>query len=480
MSPLRLRHDRSHTKIVATLGPASSSKEVLERLFEEGIDVCRLNFSHGSHADHLKLITLINEINEENGTYVAMLADLQGPKLRVGKMEKNGVELIDGQEFRLVNKPCTGTAEKAYMSYALLARDATIGEQILVDDGKICLEVTGTNGKDEVSTKVINGGVLSSNKGVNLPDTKISLPSLSDKDIKDANFALEQGIDWIALSFVRSVTDILELKEIIKRSKRPHARVIAKIEKPEALKEIDQIIDMSDGIMVARGDLGVEVPFDQVPLIQKDLVSKCIKRSKPVIIATQMMESMITNFRPTRAEANDVGNAVLDGADALMLSGETSVGKYPAEVVRSMQKIIDTTETGYNYFRNNPPREFSRTFLADSICYAACSIAEQTNARAIITFTYSGYTALRIASHRPAASIFAFTDNRRVIRKLSLIWGVRTYYSELFASIDEYIEVSIRRLREINLVQDDDVIIHVGSTPTNERGRTNIVKLSYV
>lgn len=480
MSPLRLRHERSHTKVVATLGPASSSKKVLEGLFEEGIDVCRLNFSHGSHADHLKLIKLIKEINEENGTNVAMLADLQGPKLRIGEMENDGALLEDGQMFLLVNKPCTGSSRKAYMSYPLLAKDVKPGERILVDDGKICLEVTDTNGKDEVTARVISGGLLSSRKGVNLPQTKISLPSLTEKDIADANFALEQGIDWIALSFVRSVTDILELKELIKRSKRPHARVIAKIEKPEALDEIDQIIDMSDGIMVARGDLGVEVPFDQVPLIQKDLVKKCIGRSKPVIVATQMMESMIHNFRPTRAEANDVGNAVLDGADALMLSGETSVGKYPVEVVRSMQKIIDATERGYDYFRKNPPREFSRTFLADSICYAACNLAEQTQAKAIITFTYSGYTALRIASHRPEASIFAFTDNHRVIRKLSLVWGIRAYYSEIFASIDEYIEDSIRRLKEMKLIQEEDVVIHVGSTPTLERGRTNIVKLSYV
>ncbi len=480
MSPLKFRHERSHTKIIATLGPASSSKTVLEKLYEEGIDVCRLNFSHGSHEEHLKTINLIKEINEENGTNVAMLADLQGPKLRIGDVENNGVELVNGKSFRLVNKPCTGTAEQAYMSYKFLARDVKAGEEILVDDGKICLEVTGTNGRDEVTTKVIAGGILSSKKGVNLPQTKISLPSLTDKDIEDAAFALEQGIDWIALSFVRSVTDILELKELIKHSKRPHARVIAKIEKPEALKEIDQIIDMSDGIMVARGDLGVEVPFDQVPLIQKDLVSKCISRSKPVIIATQMMESMITNFRPTRAEANDVGNAVLDGADALMLSGETSVGKYPATVVQSMQKVIDATEKGYNYFRKNPPREFSRTFLSDSICYAACSMAEQTHAKAIITYTYSGYTALRISSHRPSASIFAFTDNRRVIRKLSLVWGIRAYYAEAYASIDEYIEQSIQRLKEMDLIQEDDVLIHVGSTPALERGRTNIVRLSYV
>ncbi len=480
MSPLKLRHERSHTKVVATLGPACASKQVLEGMFEEGIDVCRLNFSHGSHEDHLKTINLIKEINEENGTYVAMLADLQGPKLRIGRMENDGVELVNGQTFRLVKTKCTGTSEKAYMSYPMLARDVTVGEHILMDDGKICLEVTDTNGKDEVTTRIISGGRLSSNKGVNLPHTRISLPSLTEKDILDANFALEQGIDWIALSFVRKVTDILELKELIKRSKRPHARVIAKIEKPEALNDIDQIIDMSDGIMVARGDLGVEVPFDQVPLIQKDLVSKCIQRSKPVIVATQMMESMITSFRPTRAEANDVGNAVLDGADALMLSGETSVGKYPVEVVRSMQKIIDATEKGYRYFRNNPPREFTRTFLADSICYAACSMAEQTRAKAIVTFTYSGYTALRIASHRPAASIFAFTDNIRIIRKLSLVWGIRAYYSELFASIDDYFDHSINHLKELGLIHDDDVVIHVGSTPTPERGRTNIVKLSYV
>ncbi len=479
MSPLKFRHDRSHTKVIATLGPASAPKEVLEGLFEEGIDVCRLNFSHGSHEDHLKMINLIKEINEENGCNVAMLADLQGPKLRIGDMKK-GTDLEDGQVFKLVNKPLTGNEEKAYLSYAPLAKDVETGEQILVDDGKICLEVTGTNGKDEVTTKVISGGVLSSKKGVNLPHTKISLPSLTEKDIADAKFALDHGIDWIALSFVRGVTDILELKELIKHSKRPHARVIAKIEKPEALKEIDQIIDMSDAIMVARGDLGVEVPFDQVPLIQKNIVSKCISRSKPVIIATQMMESMITNFRPTRAEANDVGNAVLDGADALMLSGETSVGKYPVGVVKSMQKIIDSTETGYNYFRKNLPREFTRTFLADSICYSACQMAEQTKAKAIITYTYSGYTALRIASHRPDALIFAFTDNRRVIRKLSLVWGIRAYYAESYKSIDEYIIESIRHLKELDLLQEDDVVIHVGSSPTNERGRTNILKLGYV
>jgi len=480
MSQLTFRHERSHTKVIATLGPASSSREVLEKLFEEGIDVCRLNFSHGSHEDHLKTIKLIKKINAENESTVAILADLQGPKLRIGDMENNGVELEDGSSFSFVSEPCIGDARKAYMSYTQLPADVKIGEKIMVDDGKIQLEVTGTNGKDEVKMKVISGGILSSKKGVNLPDTEVSLPSLTEKDIADAHFALSHEIDWIALSFVRSVTDLLEIKELIKHSKLPTARVVAKIEKPEALKEIDPIIDMADAVMVARGDLGVEVPFDQVPLIQKNLVAKCIAKSKPVIIATQMMESMITNFRPTRAEANDVGNAVLDGADALMLSGETSVGKYPVQVVRSMQQIIDATEKGYDFFRSNPPREFSRTYLSDSICFSACKMAEQTDAKAIIVFTHSGYTAYRIASHRPEANIFAFTDNKRIINKLSLVWGVRTYFSETFKSIDEATNQSIERLLKLNLIQEEDVVIHVGSTPVPERGRTNMIKLSYV
>jgi pyruvate kinase len=480
MSPLKFRHERSHTKVVATLGPASTSRDVLERLFEEGIDVCRLNFSHGSHDDHLKTIRLIKKINEENNSAIAILADLQGPKLRVGEMENNGAELLEGSVFTLVNKSCVGNAMKAYMSYTPLPRDVKVGEQILLDDGKIELEVTGTNGRDEVKLKVVSGGILSSNKGVNLPDTAISLPSLTEKDITDVRFALSHEIDWIALSFVRSVTDLLDLKERIKQSEWPVAKVVAKIEKPEALKEIDQIIDMSDAVMVARGDLGVEVPFDQVPLIQKELVDKCIAKSKPVIIATQMMESMITSSRPTRAEANDVGNAVLDGADALMLSGETSIGKYPVQVVRSMQKIIDATEKGFDFFRSNPPREFSRTFLSDSICYSACKMAEQAKARAIIAFTHSGYTAYRVASHRPESSIFAFTDNKQIINKLSLVWGVRAYFSEAFKNIDDAITGSIERLLEMNLIQEEDVVIHVGSTPVLERGRTNMIKLSYV
>lgn len=475
-----MRNQRSHTKVVATIGPASAKEEILSKMFEEGIDVCRLNFSHGSHEDHLKSIQLINELNGRFSSNVAILADLQGPKLRIGEVENNAVNLVDGEELLFVNTPCTGNKDRVYMSYERLAADVRVGEKILVDDGKIMLQVIDTNGKDQVRLKIISGGILSSKKGVNLPNTKVSLPSLTEKDKKDARFALEHEVDWIALSFVRSVNDILEIKELIKKSKKPAARVIAKIEKPEAISEIDQIIDMTDGIMVARGDLGVEVPFDQVPLIQKEIVSKCIIRAKPVIVATQMMESMITNFRPTRAEANDVANAVLDGADALMLSGETSAGKYPVEVVNSMQKIIDWTEKGYHFHRHNPPREFSRTFLSDSICFNACNMAEQSKARAIITFTHSGYTAFQIASHRPKSEIFAFTDNERIIRKLSLVWGVMSFHSRVFNNIDDYISYSIEQLLKKKLIHEEDVVIHVGSTPILERGRTNMIKLSYV
>jgi pyruvate kinase len=366
------------------------------------------------------------------------------------------------------------------MSYELLPRDVKIGEIILIDDGKIKLEVIDTNLKDTVTTRVIYGGILSSKKGVNLPNTKVSLPSLTEKDIEDAIFALEHNVDWIALSFVRSVNDIIDLRKLIKQSKK-NTRIVAKIEKPEAIDEIDQIIDMTDAIMVARGDLGVEVDFDRVPMLQKLIVDKCINQSKPVIIATQMMESMITNFRPTRAEATDVANAVLDGADTLMLSGETSTGKFPVGVIQSMQKIIDWTEAnGYKYFRNHPPKEFSRTFLPDSICYNACAMAEQTQAKAILTFTHSGYTAFRISSYRPKAGIFAFTMNKSLLPVLSLVWGVRSFYSDDYQNMEDYINHSIKFLLEKKHIQHGDVIVSVGSMPLLERGKTNMLKLIYI
>ncbi len=474
-----MKNINSQTKVVATIGPSSSSKEILKSIIKQGVDVCRLNFSHGKQEDHLMVIKNILEINTELKTNVAILADLQGPKIRIGEVEGNRVELKEGSEISFVTEPCLGTAEKLYLSYQEFPQDVKVGDAILVDDGKIKLEVLSTNRKDKVTAKVIFGGILSSKKGVNLPNTKISMPSLTEKDINDAIFALENGVDWIALSFVRSAGDLIQLKDIIKQQKK-NASIIAKIEKPEALADIDNIIDISNGIMVARGDLGVEVPFDQVPLIQKDLVTRCIAKAKPVIIATQMLESMITNFRPTRAEANDVANAVFDGADALMLSAETSAGKYPVEAVNAMQRIIDWSEKGFEFNRETLPLFNTRTFLPDSICLNSCRLASQTNAKAIVTFTNSGYTAYKISSYRPKAAIYAFTRNPALLRKLSLLWGVKAFYFENRDKIDDAINYSIEVLKSESLLKDNDVVIHAGSTPFEERGQTNMIKVSYV
>lgn len=472
-----MTNKNSRTKIIATLGPATSSKETLIKLTDEGVDVFRLNFSHSSREDYLKLINLIKEINAEKGINTAILADLQGPKLRIGEIENNYIDLMEGDIITFVAEKCMGSKEKIYMSYKEFSGDVKVGEIILIDDGKLKLEVVETNKKDMVKARVIYGGPLSSRKGVNLPDTKVSLPCLTDNDILNANFALEHGVDWIALSFVRKASDIADLKELIKK-KNGHAGVIAKIEKPEALKEIDAIIDIADGIMVARGDLGVEVSFDEVPLIQKKIVNKCIARSKPVIIATQMMESMIINFRPTRAEATDVANAVLDGADALMLSGETSVGKYPVETIQSMQRIINYTESnGSPFNRMYEPLPGTSSFMPDSICFNAAQLEKQMKSAAIVAFTHSGYTALHISSYRPRAKIFAFTNNEKLVRKMSLIWGVETYYTT-YEQIDEAIAETTRKLKELYKVKEGDTLIHVGSIPLNLHGHTNMLKVS--
>jgi pyruvate kinase len=470
----------SKTKIVATLGPASSSKEIMKRMINEGVDVFRINFSHSTKEEFLKMINMIRELNIEGSTHVSVLADLQGPKLRIGEIENNHLDLVAGDIITFVSEKCVGNRKHVYMSYLEFPQDVKKGEMILIDDGKIKLEVTETNKRDTVKARVIFGGVLSSHKGVNLPNTKVSLPCLTDEDILNAVYAIVQDVDWIALSFVRKASDVLELKKLI-REHKGHAGVIAKIEKPEALQEIDQIIEQADGIMVARGDLGVEMPFDEIPLIQKQIIEKCIRHSKPVIVATQMMESMITNYTPTRAEATDVANAVLDGADALMLSGETSVGKYPVETIYSMQKIIYYTEAcgdpcNKKYF----PVEGASTFLADTICYNASTLAKEVKAKAIITFTHSGYTAFRISSHRPETDIFAFTNNRRLLQYLSLVWGVKVFYMQSFEQMEEAIRESIRILKENDLLAAGDCVVHVGSSPFNEHGKTNILKVSNI
>lgn len=474
------RYKESQTKIIATVGPACSNKEVMRKMILEGVNIFRLNFSHGAHEDHGKVIKTLKELKSELGTHFAILADLQGPKLRIGDIENKSVELVKDATIRLVTEECLGNSNRVYMSYKPFPMDVMPGETILIDDGKLKLEVIETNRKDEVIAKVVNGGTLSSRKGVNLPNTRISLPSLTKKDIADVNYVLDFDIEWVALSFVRSVTDIIDLKGLIRRKKK-QTRVIAKIEKPEALKDIDNIIDLADGIMIARGDLGVEVPFDQVPILQKQIASKCIAAAKPVIIATQMMETMIENYRPTRAEANDVANAVVDLADALMLSGETSVGKYPVEVVRSMQKVIDATEgKGFVLKSDNKPEVGTVNYLPDVVCYNACKMADLTGAKGIVVFTYGGTTAYKIASHRPNSKIFAFTQSETAIDQLALAWGVRTFKLNPEASINDAIEHATEILKKHGFVKQDDVLVYVGSIPMRERGKTNNMKIAIV
>lgn len=468
------------TKIVATIGPASSSKSVLKELILAGVDVCRLNLSHGSYSHHLEVFRNIREINREQELHTAILVDLQGPKLRIGEIEGGSVTLTDGSSLLFSTNECIGNSGKVFITYKEFPRDVKVGDKVLIDDGKIQLRVTVSNGTDEVQATVVHGGMLSSRKGVNLPNTRISLPSITPKDMEDLRFALENNVDWIGLSFVRSARDIVELKKIILSSGKK-ARVIAKIEKPEALSDIDSIIRETDALMVARGDLGVELPMYEVPLIQKMLVNKCIKASKPVIIATQMMESMIQNFSPTRAEVSDVANSVLDGTDAVMLSGETSVGAYPIKVVETMRNIITSVEQkAYPYNRDHKPDITSDTYISDSVCYHACVMASQAEASAITGITRSGYTAFKVASQRPRADILIFTDNKALLPVLSLVWGVRGYYYDRSISTDDTIHELQEILKEKKLVRSDDIIVNLASIPLGEQGRTNMIKLGRV
>ena len=468
------------TKIVATIGPSSSSKEVLKEMILAGLNVCRLNFSHGAYEDHSEVIENIRSLNDELGLNVAILADLQGPKIRTGEMQKSGVHLDVNQTVLVQTDPVEGTEKVFSINYSRLPEDVKKGELILLDDGKLMLEVTKTDRKKQITCKVIQGGMLSSNKGVNFPNTRISMPSLTEKDEKDLSFAIEQDVDWIGLSFVRSARDMIDLKHKIS-SAGAKAKVIAKIEKPEALECIDDIINESDGIMVARGDLGVEIPFQNVPLTQKMLIDKGIKYAKPVIVATQMMESMITQMTPTRAEVNDVANAVLDGADAVMLSGETSVGKYPVEVISTMSRIVCEMESHDGiYYKEEPPEKNKERFISDSICYNSCRLAQRVDVDAIITMSFSGYTAYKIASQRPKANIFVFTSNRKILTQLNLVWGVRAFYYNKQISTDHTIADIKYIMKSEKHLKKGDLIINIASIPLEELGSSNMLKLSHV
>jgi pyruvate kinase len=471
-----------NTKIVATVGPACSSYENLLALTQAGVDVFRLNFSHGSHEDHLKVIQHIQKINITFNTHISVLADLQGPKLRVGKIQDNALPLESGDIITLVSEEVIGTREKIYMSYEQFAEDCEVGERIMMDDGKLVFEVVETNKKDTVKLKCLYGGVLSSNKGVNLPDTNVKLPCLTEKDLVDLAFILTQPVNWIALSFVRRAEDIEELRAHIDAAEHP-ARIIAKIEKPEAIRNLRDIVKATNGVMVARGDLGVEMPIERLPMVQKEIVSMCIQYARPVIVATQMMDSMITNPSPTRAEVTDVANAVLDGADAVMLSAETSVGKHPVLVVEAMTRIIAEAEKHYwpqIEMRRPVPVPKARTFHSDVIVFNACRVAEEIGAKAIVGTTTSGYTAYKVSSFRPKARIYVFSDRLHNLNTMNLLWGVECFYYDKFTTTDETFNDCTEILKHAGVVVAGDVIVNTGSMPLERRHRTNMLKVTVV
>ena len=468
------------TKIIATFGPACSDKAMMEAMISAGVDVFRFNMSHGKHADHLDGFNKIREINKEHGLNIAILADLQGPKIRIGQVRDNMEVLENDQMVEITNVPCVSTFKKLYISYDHLPQEVEPGDAILIDDGKVELRVVDTNRKDLINARVIVGGKISNNKGVNLPDTKTTVPALTDKDRKDLEFAMKHGANWIALSFVRSPKDVHELKEII-GSKNSYMKVMAKIEKPEALLVLDEIINAADGVMIARGDLAVEVPQERMPLIQKDIIKRCIKHARPVVVATQMMDSMIENPNPTRAEITDVANAVIDGADAVMLSGETSMGKYPARVIQVMEKILSNIEhANIIYDKELKADSTSESFISDAICYNAARISGDLGARAIVGMTFSGYTGFMLSSYRPKADIYIFTENHDLLNSLSICWGVRAFYYDKFVGTDTSIRDVTRILKQNDLVKPGDMIVNIGSMPLAARGRANMVKVTMI
>jgi len=475
-------HVSTRTKIVATVGPACDSYDQLLALVQAGVSVFRLNFSHGAHEDKKRIIDSIRKISATEPYNIAILGDLQGPKLRVGEIENNSLLVKEGDILTLTNEKVVGTLEKIYVSYPNLAGDVLVGNTIMVDDGKIELMVDAIMPNGDVKVKVKLGGIISSKKGLNLPDTKISLPALTEKDLVDLDFIIKEKLDWIALSFVRRVDDIKGIKKIIK-DQDSKAKVIAKIEMPEALENIREIILESDGIMVARGDLGVEVPIEKVPLIQRQIIRKCLHRGKPVIVATQMMESMIDRVKPNRSESTDVANAVLEGADAVMLSGETATGMHPALVVETMRKIIieaEKTEYKYNRDEDIKPLPHSPTFISDAVCLTACKLAENTNADALIGMTQSGYTGFMLSSYRPKSQLFIFTKEKSLVNQLCLSWGVRAFYYDAEESLDEIIADQIRILKERGFITNGEVIVNTGSTPIDLHLPTNTIKVTLV
>jgi pyruvate kinase len=477
-----ISHSQKKTKIVATVGPACGTLEKLLELAIAGVNVFRLNFSHGTHENKKEIIEYIRIINKSQPFNVAILGDLQGPKLRVGEITDGQIELKEGDDIIFTTEKMTGTRSKVYVSYPNLTKDVKVGERIFLDDGKMEVNVKSILNEKEILVNITIGGILFPKKGVNLPDSELTMPSMTEKDYADLDFIIENNLDWVALSFVRKTADIIELKNKI-AEKQSKIKVIAKIEMPEALKNIRDIIVESDAIMIARGDLGVELPVEQVPIIQKELIRKCMHRAKPVIVATQMMESMMDRTKPNRSEVSDVANAVLEGADAVMLSSETAMGEYPVKVVETMVKIImEAEKTLYDYNRDDilSPQAHSPSFLSDAICYSACKLAHDTNARALIGMTQSGYTAFMLSSYRPKASLYIFSKEKTLLAQLSLSWGVRAFYYTEEESLDDIIFDQINILKERGFLNTGDVVINTGSTPVELHLSTNIVKVTTV
>ena len=471
----------NNAKIVATVGPASNNKEVLRELITAGTDVFRLNFSHDTHDDHKKVIQLVRELNEELGTHICLLQDLQGPKIRTTLIENDEVTIVPGQKLTITTNDITGTSQIIGTTYTNLPSDVKVGDTILIDDGKIELKVENTS-NDSVETTVIYGGPLKSRKGINLPNSRVSAPSLTDKDEEDLKFGVENDVEWVALSFVRTADDIYSLREKIKAFGKEDTKIIAKIEKPEALKNIDEIIEVTDGLMVARGDLGVEIAMEDVPVAQKLLVKKCNEKGKPVIIATQMMESMIENPRPTRAETNDIANAVMDGADALMLSAESAAGKFPVESVKSIARTILSVEQAADstYNKLYKVQEDSEAFVHDTLVRAACRLSNSLKAKAIVGMTQSGYTGYRLAMNRPRADIFIFTGDRRLLRQMNIVWGIRGFYYNQEEAIEDTFEHIEKILVDGGHLHQGDVFINTAAMPSHWKSKTNMLKIKVV
>ena len=467
------------TKIIATLGPACSSKTMMSKLISSGVDVFRVNFSHADHKDIERIVGDIIALRAKHNKHVTILGDLQGPKIRLGNVLPETILKKGDSIIFSTKKIKNGSSENVTINYASFPKDVKRGETVLVDDGKIILKVEKTDRDCTVNLIVIQGGVLSSNKGVNLPSTKISLPALTPKDIKDAKFAAKLGFDWIALSFVRSKNDVLQLREILDKNSKDTIPIISKIEKPQAISKMDQILKASNGLMVARGDLGIEIPAEEVPLYQKILVKKANEARKPVIIATQMMESMLDNLTPSRAEVNDVANSVMDGADCIMLSAETSVGKYPCEVVKKVGTIIAGVEDSQpvkNEF--TIPKLKSSRIITKTVCRHAALIANEIKAAAVCTLTYSGYTGWQISSWRPNCLVLVFTSNKRILSQLNLLWGVKCIYYNKFQSTDKTVEDVNALAIKNRYVKKGDVVINLASMPIKDKGQVNTLRIT--